>query len=211
MEEAGDAAAQHENGLAWSETCISLASQDAGKRLHERGLVVRDPLGDREDAAIYIYGRDSDVFREPARFEPGTPQEGIADRVTAAEAVLACIAWDMMGRGYAVSRHESLHPLAGLEHLPGHFMAQHKRYLVPPVPLHHVTAAYAAGEYLEKQLSGADSRHRHLLDPHVNVAEIHQDSHTSNFRVAGKMGQIVTYSKNLRIAIFEGNALETRH
>jgi hypothetical protein len=101
----------------------------------------------------------------------------IAYRMVTAQAVTAAVTRDMMGDKDAVPGSVAAGPFSYAGDFTGDFVTQHEGCLLGAVPLHHVSAADAAGHNAHQQLSGPDGGNRHLLQAHVSIIVIHRDTH----------------------------------
>ena len=148
-----------------------LAADHTGQRLDEHALVEGDAVGEDENPAVDVQGGDTQVLAESSRVVIGRVQR-LAGRVAALEAVVACIAGNVMRNKDAVSGPVALDAIAFFDDHPGNLVPEDDGRLLDPVPLHDVAAADAAGHHLDEQFPRTDLRYGPLFDPHVMVVVV---------------------------------------
>jgi hypothetical protein len=116
-----------------------------------------------KNTAIYVDGRNSDIFRKSSGLEMGPLKQGFADSMVPAQAILASVTGDMVCCGHPVSSLEFLYPIPCFDYFSCHLMTQDKGDLIASVPLHHITAAYSACSNLQKKLARPYLGRRHLF------------------------------------------------
>ncbi len=95
------------------------------------------------------------------------------------KAVMAGITGHMMGCCDPVSCLEGPDRLPGSHNLSCDLMTKDYRPPACPVPVHHITAAYAAGLNTYKEFTRTYFRNRHFLYSYITAAVISCDFHFS--------------------------------
>jgi hypothetical protein len=153
-----------------------LPARDAGQRLDERGILVRDVRGDDERAARDVFRRQTHELREAAGIEPGRPQR-LAHGVLPGAAVAARVARNVVRGDDAIAGQESREPRSDLGDLTGDLVAEHQRGLRASIPFHDVRAADSGRHDADDELAVARARHGALLEPDVVVRVVDRSSH----------------------------------
>src|SRR3989338_9598338 len=93
------------------------------------------------------------------------------------QAVVACIAGDMVGYKYPVSLFISFNTFSDFNNLTGNFMSEDKGSFLDAIPLHYITAADSAGNDLYKKFSVTYLWNGSFFKPNIFIIIVNRNSH----------------------------------